>query len=222
MTNLAASTNWGSSFVICPLSSEGCLASLGCHSNSFMPAEAHVTPIWKKQKLFVAVFLFAVSGWFFWDGFIGYPHSNERWLAHEELMKSGREAEWPDLAKGHGWTEEVPHKFHAPSDLYMQYICGGFAGVLGLIALAYWLTQKNRTLRTDEEAVYSPAGTRVPFDAITGLGKKNWDSKGFATVLYMIGGRKGRFLLDDYKYDRDATHQILAEIEQKLRTRTST
>jgi hypothetical protein len=37
----------------------------------------------------------------------------------------------------------------------------------------------------------------------------------------MIGGRKGRFQLDDYKFDREATHQILAEIEEKLLARTN-
>jgi hypothetical protein len=186
-----------------------------------MPAEAYVTAIWKKQKLFVAIFVLAIAAWFFWDGFIGYPRSNERWLAHDQLVKSGREPEWPALAKSHGWSEEVPHKLYHPGDLRMQYICGGFAALLGLVSLAYWLTQKGRVLRSDADAVYSPAGTRVPFDAITGLGKKKWDDKGLATVVYAIDGRQGRFTLDDYKFDRDATHQILAEIEEKLLARTN-
>jgi len=181
-----------------------------------MPAEAHVTPIWKKQKLFVALFLLAIAGWFFWDGFVGYPHSNERWRAHDALVKSGRDAEWPKVAREHDWTEEVPHKLYHPVDIRTQWICGILASLLGLVSLTYWFTQKGRVLRTDAEAVYSPAGTRIPFGAITGLGKKKWEDKGLATVLYKIEGRKGRFLLDDYKFDRDATHSILAEIEEKL------
>jgi len=185
-----------------------------------MSAEARITPIWSKQKLFVAIFLIGIGGWFFSDAAIGYPHSNERWQAHDELVKSGRESEWPTVAKSHGWTEKLPHKYYGSGDLAMQWVCGGFATVLGLISLAYWFTQKDRVLRTDAEAVYSPAGTRVPFEAITGLGKKHWDRKGLAMVLYKIEGRKGRFILDDYKFDRDATHQILAEIEEKLLART--
>ena len=31
---------------------------------------------------------------------------------------------------------------------------------------------------------------------------------------------QGQFVLDDYKFDRDPTHQILAEIEEHLSTRT--
>ena len=42
--------------------------------------------------------------------------------------------------------------------------------------------------KTDAEAVYTPSGTRVPFGAITGIGKKNWDSKGIAKVRYTVDG----------------------------------
>jgi len=186
-----------------------------------MPAEARITSIWSKQKLFVAIFLIAIGGWFLWDAIIGYPHSNERWLAHHELEQGDREAEWPALAQSRGWTAKVPEKLYGVGAIRMQWICCGLAAALGLVSLAYWLTQKNCVLRTDEEAVYSPAGTRIPFDAVTGLGKKHWDAKGLATVLYQIDGRKGRFILDDYKFERDPTHQILVEIEEKLLARTN-
>ena len=184
-----------------------------------MSAEARVTSVWSKQKLFVAIFLIAIGGWFIWDGFIGYPHSNDRWLAHDRLVKSGHESEWPALANSRGWTAAVPHKFFSSGDIHMQWILGGFGILLGLISLIYWVTQRDRSLRSDEEAVYSPAGTRIPFSSITGLGKKNWDRKGLATVLYQINGRKGRFIIDDYKFDYDATHEILDEIEGKLLAR---
>jgi hypothetical protein len=185
-----------------------------------MSAEAHVTSIWKKQKLFISVFLFVVAGWFLWDGKVNWPRSNERWLAQDEFQKSGHDVEWPAYAASRGWTTEKPHKLYKSADLTMQLACSGLCAVLGVIALAYWFAQKGRVLKSDAEAVYAPAGMRVPFGAITGLGKKKWDEKGLATVLYEIGGRKGKFVLDDYKFDRDPTHQILAEIEDKLLART--
>ena len=184
-----------------------------------MPVEARITSVWYKQKLFVALFLIGIGGWFYWDGLIGYPRSNERFVMHEELVKQNRTKEWPAVAGKRGWTTQVPKEFYKPGEIRNQLIFGSFGTLLGLISLAYWFTQKSRTLRTDAEAVYSPAGTRVPFYAITGLGKKNWEAKGLATVLYKIDGRKGRFILDDYKFDYDATHQILDEIEEKLNTR---
>jgi len=181
-----------------------------------MPAEAHVTPIWKKQKLFIAIFLLAVGGWFFWDGKVGYPRSNERWVAQEQYEKDGRIGEWPAYAQSRGWSAEKPHKFYDADAVGLQITLSAVCAALGGIALAYWFVQKGRVLRSDEEAVYSPTGTRVPFGAITGLGKKKWDDKGLATVRYEIDGRKGQFVLDDYKFDRDPTHQILTEIEARL------
>ena len=66
----------------------------------------------------------------------------------------------------------------------------------------------------------TPAGTRVPFRAITGLGKKRWDSKGIAVVRYELQGRKGEFIVDDYKFEAEPARKILDEIESELRART--
>jgi hypothetical protein len=181
-----------------------------------MPAEARVTPIWKKQKLFVAIFLFAIAGWFFYDGKVGWPKSNEAFDAYKKFEAEDRRTEWPDFAKSRGWKVEPPHKRYGPSDLAGQYAIAGLAAVLSVITFVYWLGQKGRVVKSDTEAVYSPAGTRVPFGSITGVGKKKWEAKGLATVRYEIDGRKGEFILDDYKFERDPTHEIMAEIEAHL------
>ena len=184
-----------------------------------MPAEARVTPIWKKQKLFVAIFLLAIGGWFFYDGQIGYPKKNERWREYEKFKEADRVSEWPDFAKSQGWSATPEHKLLTHEDIVGQFAFGGLAALLGVITLTYWAVQKGRIVKTDADAVHTPAGTRVPFSAITGVGKKKWEAKGLATVRFEIEGRKGEFELDDYKYDRDATVEILAEIEQHLTAR---
>lgn len=181
-----------------------------------MPAEARIAPIWKKQKLFVALFLMAIGAWFFFDGLVGYPRSNERFLAHQQYETEERLSEWPAYAKSRGWVEKPPEKLFKPQDIYGQYFFGSLCAVIGLIVLVYWFGQKGRILRTDAEAIYTPAGTRVPFGAVTGIGKKRWESKGIAVVRYALDGRKGKFIVDDYKFDTEPTRQILAEIEEKL------
>lgn len=184
-----------------------------------MPAEARTSSIWKKQKLFIAIFLLAIGAYFFWDGSYTWPRSNERWLKHEEFKKAENLSGWRDYAKNRGWTDEVPHKFYKSSDLVGQFVFGGLLTLLGGIVLVYWLTQRGRVLRSDDAAVYTPAGTRVPFDAISGLGKKNWDAKGLATVRYQLDGRQRQFVIDDYKFDADPARKILAEIEERLKGR---
>ena len=195
-----------------------------------MPLEARVTPIWKKQKLFVAIFLLAAGGWFIFDGTIGYPATNARYAAWKPYHDAGDEAGWKAFAAQHGWVQDewtafvkkhewkepYPAQAYTSAQVRGQFIYGTLGAVLGLIALAYWLTQKGRVLRLDDEAVTTPAGNRVPFSAITGLGLKNWDAKGLATVRYEIDGRKGAFEIDDYKFDTEPTRKILDEIKTRL------
>ncbi len=185
-----------------------------------MPAEARVTKIWKQQKLFISLFLIAFGLWFFVDGKWVWPRSNERWELHARMEKQGELSEWPAEAKKRGWKAEPPHKYHDQDDILAQFIFASVCGLGGAVALFYWLTQKGRVVKTDAEAVYSPGGTRVPFEAITGLGLKKWDNKGIATVRYEMGGRQGQFALDDYKFDRDPTHAIFNEIKANLEART--
>ncbi|MCE9612130.1 MAG: hypothetical protein K8R23_18180 [Chthoniobacter sp.] len=198
-----------------------------------MPAEAHVTKTWKNQKLLVALVLLIFSLPFFYDGAVGYEKKNDRyreWKAFREEKDGKKEADWAAYAKAKGWDpEEWPkhvreHKLQnnlpeipfPRGKIIEQYVCAGLAILFGSITLAYWAGQKGRVVKTDADAVYSPAGTRVPFSTITGVGKKKWEAKGLATVRYEIEGRKGEFELDDYKFDRDATVKILEEIEAHL------
>jgi hypothetical protein len=184
-----------------------------------MTLEARVTPIWRKQKLFVALFLIAFGAYFYYDGLIGWPRSNERFLKHEEFEKAGDLEGWNKYAKERGWNTAKPEKLHSPQEISGQSLYGTLCALLGLVTLGYWAQQIRRTLKLDDEAITSPAGTRIPFDSITGLGLKKWDSKGLATVRYEVGGRKGEFIVDDYKFDPIATREILNEVKHRLESR---
>ena len=203
-----------------------------------MSAEARITPLWKKQKLMVSVILLGFSLPFFYDGSVGYEKKNQRYLEWKKFHDAKTELQlpadaktalqWSAYAKERDWDPEEWRKYIREHPLQPnqvpfprgkiieQFVCAGLCLIFGGITLAYWAGQKGRTVRTDPDAVFTPAGTRVPFSAITGVGKKKWDAKGLATVRFQIDGRKGEFLLDDYKFDRDATHKILAEIEEHL------
>jgi hypothetical protein len=189
-----------------------------------MALEARISPFWRKQKLYFALFFVAVAALFGYDGCFGWPRSNARNQprvdAHDQLEGEGRGAEWKDYAKSHGWPEVLP-KIHSRNDIIGQYAIAGIALLVGLILLSYWFTQRHRTLRADEEAVYTPGGNRVPFTSIVGVGKKNWEAKGLATVRYEEHGQQRQFIVDDYKYEAEPTHQILQVIEERLVERTS-
>ena len=167
---------------------------------------------WIQQKGLIPVMLLAGSLWFLWDGLIGYRRSNERWAAHERLKATPDE--WGKYCMARGWTTEPPEKYFEPGKIYEQRILAGVLVVLGLFSLAYWQRARKSAIRSDADAVHTPSGRRVPYGSITQIDRKKWKSKGLATVYYSLDGAKGRFVLDDAKYEPTALDAILADIEQ--------
>jgi len=183
-----------------------------------MPAEARITSVWKKQKGFLALFLTGIGFWFIFDGWLGFPRSNERWLAHEKFKTENRLSEWPAFAKNAGWNEAPPHKLYKKEDIAGQYVIGSLALLLGIATFIYRAGQIRLVFKLEDGAVIIPGGKRVPFESITGINRKKWDAKGLATVYYSIDGRQGKFILDDYKFDPEPIHKIMTEIEAKSKS----
>jgi hypothetical protein len=181
-----------------------------------MSITARVTPVWKKQKLFLALLLLAFGGFFFLDGAITWPRSNERYRRYHEFADRNDSAGWTRYAQEHHWDVKPPEKLYTDAALRGQFYFGSVCTALGIIALAYWWRQLGRTIRLDDEAVFSPGGERIPFSAITGLGLKQWDAKGLARVRYDVGGRSSEFTIDDYKYDAESSKAIVEELKRRL------
>ena len=184
-----------------------------------MSIVARVTPIWKKQKLFVGLFLLAFGGYFFWDGAVGWPRSNERFLKHQQFAKAGDMEGWRAFAKQHGWSARPPEKLHAPEQITGQFVWGALPTIGGFLTLIFLALHRGLTIQLDDEGVLSPTGKRVPFSAITGLGLKKWEAKGYAIVRYTLAGRSGQFVVDDYKFDTEPAHAIVDEITRRLESR---
>ena len=181
-----------------------------------MPIEARITSIWKKQKGFAALFFAVIGLWFLFDAKTGFPQSNERWVAHEKFKTEERLSEWPGFAKEKGWNETPPHKFYKKADIMAQYVVAVLLFVASIIMFLYWLSQIKRIFQLETEAVILPGGISVPFSSITRINLKRWRSKGLATVYYSINGRQGKFILDDYKFEAEPIHKIMAALEANL------
>lgn len=178
-----------------------------------MPAEAHVMRTWIQQKGLIPVFLFGFAVWFLWDGLVGWPRSNERFDAHARLKDQS--GEWEKLCAARGWTTEAPHKRHERSDIIMQFAIAALTGAIGAFSLVFWLRAKKTFIRSEDDVVITPSGTRVPYASITDLDLRKWKSKGLATIVYSLEGAKGRFILDDAKYDPNGLDAILEDIRQQ-------
>jgi hypothetical protein len=179
-----------------------------------MPAEARVTKMWKQQKGLIPLLFIAFSLYFLWDGAVGYPRNDDRFDAHERLKD--KPGEWEKLCAEKGWKTEPPKQRMGPAKYAEQYWWAGGSGLIGLVALAYWMAQKKTVVRNDAEAVFTPKNVRVPYPAVTHVDRTKWKSKGLAYIRYSIDGKEGRFTLDDAKHDPKALDTILSEIVERV------
>jgi hypothetical protein len=179
-----------------------------------MPAEARVTKMWTQQKGLIPLLFLAFGAYFLFDGFIGYPRSDERWKAHQELKD--QPGAWEKLCAERGWKTTPPEKFLGPDKYREQFFFGGGTALIGLISLIYWQRQRKSTIRNDESGISSSLGTNIPYGAITRIDKKDWKRRGFAYVYYKDAGALKKFTLDDAKHDPKALDVILAEAVVKV------
>jgi hypothetical protein len=56
----------------------------------------------------------------------------------------------------------------------------------------------------------------VAFDQVESLEKRQWRNKGIAKLRYNDGGKKRTFVIDDFKFKRETTDKILAELENRI------
>jgi hypothetical protein len=179
-----------------------------------MLLETNLSKTWKKRQGFIALFLVAVSLWFFYDGAIHYPKLNVRYDRFKELEREGRDREWPEIAAQNGWPRKVPEKRHTDVDLAGQFTFGGICLAGGLAAAAWFFLSARQRLFADEESIHSIDGRVVRFDQITAIDRRKWESKGIAYAIYSDGGTSKRLTLDDYKFE--GAEAIIARAEARL------
>ena len=72
-------------------------------------------------------------------------------------------------------------------------------------------------MEADSTGIRSSWGRELRFDQIIHLDKKKWNNKGIAKIRYDDNGSKRTFVLDDCKFDREPSEQILRLVEANIR-----
>ena len=204
----------------------------GATAPTSVNVEARITPVWKKRMLLLIAFVLASGGWFFYDGYIGWPAEAKRHATYAEFVdglvergeisreiadtphnKSLEEA-WRDHAREHGLSTSVPSE-RTEEDFRQQKIIGAGAVAVAVAMFWWFVLSCRRVLRADDSTIYAVDGKHVPLDSVVGVNKKRWDSKGIAVVYYSTGdGKRAKAVLDDYKYG--GAEEILDEVERRL------
>ena len=184
-----------------------------------MPREARVTKMWTQQKGLIPLLFLFFGAYFAWDGFVGYPRSDERFTAHQQLKD--QPGEWEKLCRARGWKTQPPEKYLGPDKYREQFYYSAGTTLIGLIALIYWQTQRKTVIFNDENGLGTSRGLRIPYGDITRIDKLIWREKGFAYIHYRTGGAERKLTLDDAKHDPKGLDVILQETEDRVRGRAT-
>jgi hypothetical protein len=163
--------------------------------------------------IFIGLTLLGMAGWFLYDGAVTYPKQFDRAHKYEELLKEGKVDQWPTVATENGWPTDKPKN---EIDSQIQYIFAGILGALGLWCLLIVWLARGRWIEGTKTGIMSSWGQSLNFDDVISLDKKQWRKKGVAKITYQDGNRRRRFVIDDYKFEREATGQILRNLEDRL------
>jgi hypothetical protein len=155
-----------------------------------------------------------------YDGTIRYPHRQERALAFKKLFDEGRANEWDAYATERGWRTSFPGDPKAEDEykgsIMMQFFMAAVTGVVGLWLL-WWVWRARGTwIESSDTGITSSWGQTLKYDQVVSVDKRKWRSKGIAKVMYSDNGRKRRFIVDDYKFDRHPTGEVLRDLEANI------
>src|SRR5687767_10935019 len=166
-------------------------------------------PRYYRRFIIIGLAALGFSLWSLYDGAIGWPKKRERaYQQFKEAVGEERLDEWEKYAEQTGVKGE--------GDFLMQYVMAAVTGAIGFwLLLGVWRA-RGRWIESSGSGLTSSWGQSLDFDQIVSLDKRKWRNKGIAKIGYNDGRRNRRFVLDDYKFDRPTTGQILREVEAKI------
>jgi hypothetical protein len=166
--------------------------------------------------LFIGLVVTGFGLYCVYDGAYGYPQQRIRALKYEEFEKEGRLGEWNAYARSQGWSTDPPGEPKTPVDFQLQFIMAGVCAALALWFFSIVLRNRGRWIEASPAGVTSSWGQRFDWDDVISVDKKQWKKKGIAKVYYQEGDRRRRFLIDDFKFLREPTGQILRMLESRV------
>ena len=186
-----------------------------------MVLKSVISPGYRWRLFAVAFVCLMFGGWSAYDGFIGYPKKNK----HRDTWDSIKQQyptevdfvpHWEKYAQENGISTDEPEPRKSSFSMIAQYVQMGITLPFGLLFGFGYLSTAGRWVSADENGLATNRGEEVSFDSIKTLNKVRWNRKGIAVVHYDGGQGPKRLVLDDWKYDRDTTGQILREVEARI------
>jgi hypothetical protein len=181
-------------------------------------------PRYYRRFLIIGIAALAFAAWFFYDGIVKWPNERERILAHNQLAEELKgedplvfQERWHALTKEKGWPIAVPQgEAKSDAEIMGQYFFGSGAALVGLWLLWGVWRARGQWIEQTENGLTASWGQSLDYDQVLSIDKRKWRNKGIAKIRYQDGNRKRRFVLDNFKFDRDTTDRILYDLESRV------
>ena len=164
-----------------------------------------------------------------WDAVVTGPHRlemSEVWepiLHDSSLSEKERDEQWQAVATEHEWPTKRPKKKYTVKDskefIWFNYGLMGVCWLIALPCLGWCLFNKGSWIEATGDGLRNSAGQQLTLDQITKVDKAKWDKKGITILHYNGDQGASTFLIDDLKYERAATDEIMAWIEENIDTK---
>lgn len=188
-----------------------------------MTIRAERDPSFYRRFWLMAIGALAFGLYCVYDGAVAYPNQRERALKYREFKEKAVETnqgdwikQWRAYAKQQGWPTSDPGEPKNETDFQVQFAMAGLCGVVALVLLGKVVLSLGMWIEADDSSIKTSWGKTVPFAAIERVNKKDWQKKGLARIYYADEGRTRKFVLDNFKFHREPTDQIMRRIEEHI------
>jgi hypothetical protein len=194
-----------------------------------MNTRAETEKLFWFKFLAIGLLVAGVGVWHAKDAIFEAPKKLELAQAWEPLLKDTsideptRILRWEEIATANGWDTKRPKAEddirHAHDYRTFNYGVAILCTLIAIPSLVWCLRSKGTWIESTENGLRNSSGQELSCDQITKIDKAKWDKKGIAVVHYQNDGKPSQtFIIDDLKFNRAATDQIMAWVETQVQS----
>ncbi|MAI69986.1 MAG: hypothetical protein CMM01_16605 [Rhodopirellula sp.] len=172
-----------------------------------------------RRFLWIAIACLAGTGWCLLDAQVTYPRKREIAQSYESFPQTAEGIQqWEKEAEKNGWIPDAPEKSSRELEVSIlnQYILMAASISVGLVMFFKWYLPRGSWIEGTEDEIRDSSGRTFALTSLVEIDRHRWEEKGIAVLRFNHEGRNQKFVLDDFKYQREATGKILEQAEKKL------
>ena len=172
-----------------------------------------------RRFLWITIACLVGTGWCLFDAQVTYPRKLKIAQSYESFPQTAEGTrQWEQEAKNKGWMPDAPEKSSGELEVSIlnQYIFIAVCLSVGLVMFFKWYLPRGSWIEGTDSEIRDSRGRTFSLNSLVEIDRHRWEEKGIAVLRFNHEGRKQKFILDDFKYQREAAGKILELAERKL------